>query len=80
MKFALAWLAAAILGYLAFGTYFDHYALPLFAPMAVACAPLFIHRPYRLGLIAATLMLLAGVVANVVVVRKMHPAWQPGGR
>ncbi len=72
MKFALAWLAAAILGYLAFGTYFDHYALPLFAPMALACAPLFIHRPYRLGLIAATLMLLAGVVANVVVVRKMH--------
>lgn len=72
MKFALAWLAAAILGYLAFGTYFDHYALPLFAPLAVACAPLFLYRPYRLGLVAATLMLLSGAVANVAVVRKMH--------
>jgi 4-amino-4-deoxy-L-arabinose transferase-like glycosyltransferase len=72
MKFALAWLAAAILGYLAFGTYFDHYALPLFAPLAVACAPLFLYRPYRLGLVAAMLMLLSGAVANVAVVRKMH--------
>jgi 4-amino-4-deoxy-L-arabinose transferase-like glycosyltransferase len=72
MKFALVWLAAAILGYLAFGTYFDHYALPLFAPLAVACAPLFLYRPYRLGLVAATLMLLSGAVANVAVVRKMH--------
>lgn len=72
MKFALAWLAAAILGYLAFGTYFDHYALPLFAPLAVACAPLFLYRPYRLGLVAAALMLLSGAVANVAVVRKMH--------
>jgi len=72
MKFALAWLAAAIVGYLAFGTYFDHYALPLFAPLALACAPLFIHRPYRLGLIAATLMLLSGAIANGVVIHKMH--------
>lgn len=72
MKFALAWLAAAVLGYLAFGTYFDHYALPLFAPLAVACAPLFLYRPYRLGLVAAVLMLLSGAIANVAVVRKMH--------
>ena len=72
LKFALAWLAAAVAGYLAFGTYFDHYALPLFAPLAVACAPLFIYRPYRLGLAAATLMLVAGVIANVVVIQKMH--------
>jgi hypothetical protein len=71
MKFALAWLAAAVVGYLAFGTYFDHYALPLFAPLAAACAPLFIYRPYRLGLVAAALMLLSGAVANGVVVRKM---------
>lgn len=72
MKFALAWLAAAIVGYLAFGTYFDHYALPLFAPLALACASLFIHRPYRLGLVAATLMLLSGAIANGVVIHKMH--------
>lgn len=71
MKFALAWLAAASLGYLAFGTYFDHYALPLFAPLAVACGALFIYRPYRLGLVAAVLMLLSGAIANGVVIRKM---------
>lgn len=72
MKFALAWLAAAILGYLGFGTYFDHYALPLFAPLALACAPLFIYRPYRVGQVAAALMLLSGVIANVVVTHNMH--------
>jgi 4-amino-4-deoxy-L-arabinose transferase-like glycosyltransferase len=72
MKFALAWLAAAIVGYLAFGTYFDHYALPLFAPLALACASLFIYRPYRVGLIAAMLMLLSGAIANGVVIHKMH--------
>ena len=72
MKFALAWLAAAVLGYLAFGSYFDHYALPLFAPLVLACAPLFTYRPRRLGLVAAMLMLLAGVIANVMVIRKMH--------
>jgi hypothetical protein len=72
MKFALAWLATAILGYLAFGSYFDHYALPLFAPLALACAPLFTYRPRRLGLVAAVLLLLSGAVANVLVIRKMH--------
>jgi 4-amino-4-deoxy-L-arabinose transferase-like glycosyltransferase len=72
MKFALAWLAAAGLGYLAFGTYFDHYALPLFAPLALACAPLFTYRPYRIGLVTAALMLLSGAVANGVVIHKMH--------
>ena len=70
MKFALAWLAAAILGYLAFGTFFDHYALPLFAPLALACASLFTYRPYRLGLIIGVLMLLSGAIANGVVIRK----------
>lgn len=72
MKFALAWLAAAVGGYLAFGTYFDHYALPLFPPLAVACAPLFLYQPRRLGLVAATLMLLSGALANGVAIRKMH--------
>lgn len=68
--FTLIWLAAAVGGYLAFGTYFDHYALPLFVPLALACAPLFAHRPHRLGAIAATLMILSGGVANAAIVRK----------
>lgn len=32
---AFAWLAAAIIGFAAIGTFFDHYALPLVAPLAV---------------------------------------------
>jgi 4-amino-4-deoxy-L-arabinose transferase-like glycosyltransferase len=68
--FALAWLGAAIAGYAVFGTYFDHYALPLFAPLAVTCAPLFTYRPYRFGLVAASLMVLSGAIANAVIVRK----------
>jgi hypothetical protein len=68
--FSLAWLGAAIAGYLAFGTYFDHYALPMFAPMALACAPLFAYRPHRFGVVAAVVILLSGAVANGVVQHK----------
>jgi len=70
--FTLAWLGAAFGGYLVFGTYFDHYALPLFAPLAAACAPLFAYSRRRFGLVAATFMLVSGGVANAVVIRKMH--------
>jgi 4-amino-4-deoxy-L-arabinose transferase-like glycosyltransferase len=70
-RFVLAWLGAAVVGYLIFGTYFDHYALPLFAPLAAATAPLFAYRRRHLGLIAAGVMLLAGTSAYGVVVRKM---------
>ena len=36
---ALGWLGAALLGFLAIGTFFDHYALPLVAPLAVLAGP-----------------------------------------
>lgn len=42
-QFALIWAMASIAGVLLFGSYFDHYALPLIAPLAVAAAPLFGH-------------------------------------
>lgn len=32
----IGWLAAALAGFLAIGTFFDHYALPLIAPLCVA--------------------------------------------
>ncbi|MBI1685432.1 hypothetical protein [Caulobacter hibisci] len=68
--FAVAWLAAAIGGYLAFGTFFDHYALPLLAPLAVAMAPLFAARPRRLGVILATgLIAVMGIADGVAYVR-----------
>ena len=36
---AVGWLGAALLGFLAIGTFFDHYALPLLAPLAVLAGP-----------------------------------------
>ncbi len=35
---AFGWLGAAVVGFLAIGTFFDHYALPLVAPLAVTGA------------------------------------------
>jgi hypothetical protein len=66
--FTAAWLGAAVAGYLVFGSYFDHYALPLMVPIAIGCAPLFSHRPHRLGAVAAALLLLAGTLANAVTI------------
>lgn len=39
LTMALVWLAGAVAGFLAIGTFFDHYALPLLAPLCVAAAP-----------------------------------------
>jgi 4-amino-4-deoxy-L-arabinose transferase-like glycosyltransferase len=72
--FVMAWLGAAVGGYLLFGTYFTHYALPLTAPIAAACAPLFRYRRgrRRLGLVAAAIMLVAGTTAYAAVIHRMH--------
>jgi hypothetical protein len=69
--FVLAWLAAAVAGFLLFGTYFDHYALPLFVPLAAAAASLFAYQRRHLGLVAATVMIVAGGTAYATVVHKM---------
>jgi hypothetical protein len=61
--FAIAWLGAAIVGYLIFGSYFDHYVLPLFVPMAVVIAPLFTCRRKYIGVFAAGFLLLSGAIA-----------------
>ena len=37
--FVLAWAAASVLGVLAFGTYYGHYALPMLVPLSTAAAP-----------------------------------------
>ncbi|QNQ07845.1 hypothetical protein [Sphingomonas alpina] len=36
---AWGWLGAALIGFCAIGAYFDHYALPLIAPLALVAAP-----------------------------------------
>ncbi|MEO5867483.1 MAG: glycosyltransferase family 39 protein [Sphingomonas sp.] len=49
--FVMGWCVASIVGLLAFGTYFDHYSLPLVLPLAVAGAPIYddLARGLRLG-------------------------------
>ncbi|MEG3088800.1 ArnT family glycosyltransferase [Sphingomonas sp. PB4P5] len=37
-RFALAWLGAAVGGVLVFGTYFEHYFLPVLVPLSLVCA------------------------------------------
>jgi 4-amino-4-deoxy-L-arabinose transferase-like glycosyltransferase len=61
--FAAGWLAAAFLGFAMVPNAFDHYALPLAAPLAVAAAPVFDRRPAGVlvaGLATAHILLLSG--------------------
>lgn len=52
LRFVDAWAAAALFGVAIFGTWFDHYALPLFAPLSVAASPLWGKRWGKAWLIA----------------------------
>ncbi|MES2043897.1 MAG: hypothetical protein V4475_08455 [Pseudomonadota bacterium] len=61
---AFGWLGAAVLGYLVLGTFFDHYALPLVAPLTLL-ASLTFSRHRRA--IVATL----GIGLTLLVVRTM---------
>lgn len=45
LALAYGWLIAALIGFAAIGTFFDHYALPLVAPLALLSAPTFGRRP-----------------------------------
>ena len=38
-RFLVAWQVAAIVGFASIGTFYEHYSLPLVAPLAVALAP-----------------------------------------
>jgi len=56
-RFLDAWAATALLGVVLFGTWFNHYALPLFAPLGVVAAPLW---GGRLGRVWLSVLALAG--------------------
>ncbi|MFL9840318.1 hypothetical protein ABS767_05025 [Sphingomonas sp. ST-64] len=56
-SFLFAWCGAAILGLLLFGTYFDHYALPLVPPLAIAAAGFWSdHRRFAWVVLAVALV------------------------
>lgn len=62
---AFGWLFAAIAGYLVLGTFFDHYALPLVAPLALLAAVTFArHRRAMIVSLGIGLTLL--VVRTVI--------------
>ena len=63
-----AWLGFALAGFFAIGTFFDHYALPLVAPLAILAAP-------TLGRSIRMLILTLGVaIAILIAKRLLHPS------
>ena len=60
-RIAIGWLIAALGGFVAIGTFFDHYALPLIAPLAILAASAFGRSPRAL---IATLALGAALVVS----------------
>ena len=68
--FLAGWAGAAAAGFLIFGTYFNHYVLPLIAPLAIIAAPAFAIRRRRIGAISATLLLVTLAVWFLIYARK----------
>ena len=60
----VAWLAAAFVGYAAIPLFFDHYALPLLAPLSVAAAFAFNRNS---GLLFATALLGAALLQGSII-------------
>jgi len=61
------WAAAALMGVVLFGSWFNHYALPLFAPFSLVAAPLWNRRAGRAWL--AVLLLCSGLWGQRVLYR-----------
>ncbi|THD36282.1 MAG: hypothetical protein E7773_09225 [Sphingomonas sp.] len=64
-----AWLLAAVLGLLVFGSWFDHYALPVLVPLCI-CVAGFADDPRRSPKIATVVLLIAFLVGEATVVVK----------
>jgi hypothetical protein len=65
--FLRGWLIAAIIGVLLFGSWFNHYALPLLVPGCVCAAAWFGHRARSLRL-GWALVAIVGLVGEVIVI------------
>lgn len=60
-----AWLAFALAGFFAIGTFFDHYSLPLVAPLAILAAPTLGRSARMLGF-ALTVPIIILIVEYVI--------------
>jgi hypothetical protein len=74
--FVRCWAAAAIAGYLIFGSYYIHYALPLLSPLALAAAPAlgWARQARRYALVLLVPGLLIGAVRVTLDVRNQGNA------
>ncbi len=61
----LGWLAAALIAFAAIGAFFDHYALPLLAPLAILAAPAL--GRYRIATPALVAIGLSILLAKVMI-------------
>lgn len=68
-RWLFAWCAAAAAGLLAFGSYFDHYALPLLVPLCACAAGFAEHRLARRVLLPLFVLLVLGSQAMLVAKR-----------
>lgn len=67
--FLNGWTLSALVGVMLFGTWFPHYALPLFVPLAIQAAPLWYTHLGRASLI---LMACIGTCAGQITLWKHH--------
>jgi len=67
LRFLDGWAAAALLGVVLFGSWFNHYALPLFSPFALIAAPLWNRRAGRAWLVV--LLVCGGVWGQRILYR-----------
>ncbi len=65
MLVGYGWLGSALVGFFAIGTFFDHYALPLVAPLAILAAPM-LGRSLRMLALALAVPVVILIVERVV--------------
>lgn len=77
-RFLFCWFAVAVLGVIVFGTWFDHYGLPVIVPGCVCAAGFFAHPRVRRRFAPAILLLvaLAGQIVVLINLRARGDATQ----
>lgn len=71
-RFAIGWLIAALLGFAAFGSFYNHYALPLLVPLAVVSAPSYTIAYRCAGRAMAAVVLLVLFIAYPLEANKLE--------
>lgn len=70
------WAIVAILALLVFGTYFDHYALPLLVPLCACMAGFFAQQRSAVR-VAAALLAVLFVASEVILLARLHNRGTP---